>query len=81
MDLRYTAAEEQFRSELRSWLTEVLPTLPPKPAATDWPGRRAYDQGWQARLFEAGYAGVDWPIEGGGRGASPVEQLAGHGRQ
>ena len=75
MDLRYTAAEEQFRSELRSWLTEVLPTLPPKPAATDWPGRRAYDQGWQARLFEAGYAGVDWPIEGGGRGASPVEQL------
>jgi len=75
VDLRYTAAEEQFRSELRSWLTEVLPTLPPKPAATDWPGRRAYDQGWQARLFEAGYAGVDWPIEGGGRGASPVEQL------
>ena len=75
MDLRYTAAEEQFRSELRSWLTEVLPTLPPKPAATDWPGRRAYDQGWQARLFEAGYAGVDWPIEGGGRGASPIEQL------
>ena len=75
MDLRYTAAEEQFRSELRSWLTEVLPTLPPKPAATDWPGRRAYDQGWQARLFEAGYAGVDWPLEGGGRGASPIEQL------
>ena len=75
MDLRYTAAEEEFRSELRSWLASVLPTLPPKPAATDWPGRRAYDQGWQSRLFEAGYAGVDWPVEGGGRGASPIEQL------
>ena len=26
-------------------------------------------------LFDAGYAGIDWPVEGGGRGASPVEQL------
>jgi len=75
VDLRYTAAEESFRADLRGWLAEVLPTLPPKPEATDWPGRRAYDQGWQARLFAAGYAGVDWPIEGGGRGASPIEQL------
>ena len=75
MDLRYTDAEESFRADLRRWLAEVLPTLPPKPEATDWPGRRAYDQGWQTLLFEAGYAGVDWPIEGGGRGASPIEQL------
>jgi alkylation response protein AidB-like acyl-CoA dehydrogenase len=75
VDLRYTADEEQFRTELRAWLAEVLPTLPEKPAATDWPGRRAYDQGWQAMLYDAGYAGVDWPVEGGGRGASPIEQL------
>jgi alkylation response protein AidB-like acyl-CoA dehydrogenase len=75
VDLRYTDQEESFRSDLRAWLADVLATLPPKPEATDWPGRRAYDQGWQARLFEAGYAGVDWPVEGGGRGASPVEQL------
>lgn len=26
-------------------------------------------------LFDAGYAGIDWPTDGGGRGASPVEQL------
>ena len=75
MDLRYTAAEEGFRSELRMWLAAVLPTLPEPPLSSDWPGRRAYDMGWQARLFDAGYAGVDWPVEGGGRGASPVEQL------
>jgi alkylation response protein AidB-like acyl-CoA dehydrogenase len=75
MDLRYTPEEERFRHELRSWLTQALPTLPPKPEATDWPGRRAYDSNWQRMLFDAGYAGVDWPVEGGGRGASPVEQL------
>jgi len=75
MDLRYTPAEEQFRAELRAWLAATLPTLPPKPKADDWPGRREYDTHWQRRLFDAGYAGVDWPTEGGGRGASPVEQL------
>ncbi len=75
MDLRYTAPEEAFRTDLRRWLGEVLPTLGPKPAEDDWPGRRAYDMAWQRRLFDAGYAGVDWPAEGGGRGASPVEQL------
>ena len=35
----------------------------------DWPGRPAYDLRWQQLLFEGGYAGVDWPAEGGGRGA------------
>jgi len=75
MDLRYTPAEERFRAELRAWLAEAVPSLPAKPAADDWPARRAYDTSWQRLLFDAGYAGVDWPVEGGGRGASPVEQL------
>ena len=75
MDLRYTAAEEQFRDALRAWLRAILPTLGAVPEAQDWPGRRAFDARWQQLLFEAGYAGVDWPAEGGGRGASPIEQL------
>ena len=75
MDLRYSDAEQAFRGELRQWLAETLPGLPPKSAPTDWPGRRAYDTHWQQLLFDAGYAGVDWPVEGGGRGSSPVEEL------
>lgn len=75
MDLRYTDAEESFRRELRDWLTATLPGLPPKPSPTDWPARRAYDTHWQRLLFDAGYAGIDWPAEGGGRGSSPVEEL------
>ena len=35
----------------------------------------AYDTDWQRRLFDAGYAGVSWPKEYGGRDASPGEQL------
>jgi hypothetical protein len=75
VDLRYSAAEESFRHEVRHWLEATLPTLAPAPPAEDWPARRRYDAHWQRLLYEAGYAGVDWPAEGGGRGASPVEQL------
>ncbi len=75
MDLRYTPAEEQFRADLRGWLAGVLPTLPPKPALDDWEGRRAYDTTWQRMLFDAGYAGINWPAEFGGRGATPTEHL------
>ncbi|GAB2862380.1 acyl-CoA dehydrogenase family protein [Actinocorallia aurea] len=75
MDLRLTPAEAAFRDRLRSWLDATLPTLPPKPDRDDWPARRAYDTAWQRLLFDAGYAGVDWPSEHGGLGASPTEQL------
>ena len=75
MDLRYSDSDVQFRKELREWLAQVLPTLPPEPAPDDWPARRAYDTGWQRALHDAGYAGVNWPEEYGGRGATLTEQL------
>ncbi|HXZ61963.1 MAG TPA: acyl-CoA dehydrogenase family protein [Acidimicrobiales bacterium] len=75
MDLRYSASEEAFRQELRRWLASSVAAYGPPPPQVDWPARRTYDLGWQRLLFEAGYAGVDWPVEGGGRGASPIEQL------
>jgi alkylation response protein AidB-like acyl-CoA dehydrogenase len=75
VNLRYSASEEQFRGELKGWLDRVLPTIGPPPAQDDWPGRRAYDTAWQRMLFDAGYAGINWQKELGGRGASPAEHL------
>ncbi|SDL12622.1 acyl-CoA dehydrogenase [Streptomyces indicus] len=75
MDLTYTEEEEEFRARLREWLGQVLPTLPPKPDPNDWPGRRAYDMGWQRRLYDAGYAGLHWPVDAGGQGATPTQHL------
>jgi alkylation response protein AidB-like acyl-CoA dehydrogenase len=75
VDLRYSESDERFRAELRGWLAGVLPTLPDKPSPDDWPARRDYDTGWQRRLFDAGYAGINWSTEYGGRGATLVEQL------
>ncbi|MBT2380707.1 acyl-CoA dehydrogenase family protein [Streptomyces sp. ISL-111] len=75
MDLAYTEAEEEFRRRLREWLAAVLPGLPPKPSPDDWPARRAYDTTWQRMLYDAGYAGLHWPVEAGGRGATPTQHL------
>ncbi|MFC5800793.1 acyl-CoA dehydrogenase family protein [Streptomyces formicae] len=68
MELTYTEEEEAFRARLREWLAVALPKLPPKPSPDDWPGRRAYDTGWQRALHDAGYADVHWD-------ASPTQRL------
>ncbi|HEX3811982.1 MAG TPA: acyl-CoA dehydrogenase family protein [Mycobacteriales bacterium] len=75
MDLRLNDQEIAFRDRLRAWLVHTLPTLPAKPDRDDWPARRRYDMAWQRLLFDAGYAGVDWPSEHGGLGATPTEAL------
>ncbi|MFE4205095.1 acyl-CoA dehydrogenase [Streptomyces goshikiensis] len=75
MDLTYTEEEREFRARLRAWLAKVLPELPARPSPDDWPGRRAHDTGWQRRLYDAGYAGLHWPLDAGGRGATPTQHL------
>ncbi|MFC8124762.1 acyl-CoA dehydrogenase family protein [Streptomyces sp. NPDC057302] len=75
MDLTYTQEEESFRAGLREWLASTLPQLPPRPDPLDWPGRRTYDMGWQRRLYDAGYAGLHWPVDAGGGGATPTQHL------
>ncbi len=75
MDLRYTDAQLAFRDELRDWLATALPEVAPEPDRHDWDARRRWDTDWQAMLADAGYAGIDWPTEFGGRGASPAEHL------
>ncbi|TSB22973.1 acyl-CoA dehydrogenase family protein [Streptomyces benahoarensis] len=75
MDLTYTDEEEEFRAGLRRWLATALPALPPPPDPHDWPGRRAYDTAWQRMLYDAGYAGLHWPADAGGRGATPTQHL------
>jgi alkylation response protein AidB-like acyl-CoA dehydrogenase len=75
VDLRYSESDETFRKGLRAWLSEAVPAHGGPPAINDWPARRAYDTGWQKKLFDAGYAGINWPKEYGGRDASLSEQL------
>jgi len=75
VQLAYSEQDEAFRATLRAWLERELTTVPPQPAREAWIERRKWDTDWQRRLFDAGYAGLHWPAEFGGRGASPTEQL------
>jgi hypothetical protein len=75
VDLRYSDSDERFRADLRAWLDDTLSRLPAPPEPEDWDGRCAYDAHWQKLLHDAGYAGIDWPREFGGRGGTPTEQL------
>src|SRR5881227_492927 len=75
MDLLWSEEDERFRAELRSWIASALPQLPPEPNREDWQARRERDTTWQRMLYDAGYAGINWPADFGGRGAALSEQL------
>jgi alkylation response protein AidB-like acyl-CoA dehydrogenase len=76
VELRYSDSDEAFRAELRAWLADAVPAHGPGPdARDDWAAQREYDCGWQRKLHDAGYAGINWPREYGGRDASLTEQL------
>ena len=74
MEIRFSDAEEAFRREARSWLEANLPREA-RPEIADLHARRAYDMTWQRRMYDAGWAGINWPKEYGGRGATVMEQL------
>jgi alkylation response protein AidB-like acyl-CoA dehydrogenase len=60
VDLRYSASDEAFRKELRAWLADAVPAHGAEPGEwSDWDARCEYDQSWQRKLFEAGYAGIN----------------------
>ena len=69
-------AEQEFRERARGrGSSRRCPRS--RPSRTTTTGRPAgpTTPQWQRRLFDAGYAGIDWPADYGGRGATPTEQL------
>ena len=75
MDFAYTPEQERFRSELRDWLVRTLPPGWGSPgfAAPRTPDEVvAFGKDFQRKMFAAGYTGLAWPREYGGRGASLI---------
>jgi alkylation response protein AidB-like acyl-CoA dehydrogenase len=78
LDLRYSESDERFRAEFRAWLAAAVAAHGTPPPRGEWQARREYDTSWQRKLYDAGYAGINWPKEYGGRGAPLSEQLVYH---
>ncbi|MGE0683519.1 MAG: acyl-CoA dehydrogenase family protein [Candidatus Binatia bacterium] len=81
MDFHFTAEEESFRRELRTWLETALPP-DYDPEEFTWgmsaDERFRFHLAWHRQMHEGGWVGVHWPKEYGGRGATLMEQLIFH---
>jgi alkylation response protein AidB-like acyl-CoA dehydrogenase len=78
MDFDFTSEQQAFRREVRAWLAAHVPAdLKGRGFAASRADRAHVDRlrGWQRALHEAGYVGIDWPREYGGRGVSIMEQI------
>ncbi len=78
MDFDFTAEQQAFRREVRAWLEAHVPAeLKGRGFAASRAEREHVDRlrDWQRTLHKAGYVGMDWPAEYGGRGASILEQI------
>jgi alkylation response protein AidB-like acyl-CoA dehydrogenase len=62
--LRFGAAEEALGAEIRAWIAANDPGPPP----ADYAQRMQALVRWQTMLYQAGYVGLSWPVEYGGRG-------------
>ena len=74
MDLALTSEEMKFRSDLRSWLSEVLPEGSPRRGKNLFTQSRDDTVWWQQTLNEKGWAASSWPVEYGGTGWSDAQR-------
>jgi alkylation response protein AidB-like acyl-CoA dehydrogenase len=77
LDFLYPPEAEQFRKELRTWLSAHLEDQIIDAGAGRGTHPAAFEtlRSWNAALADAGWAAVSWPAEYGGRGATPLEQV------
>src|SRR5712691_2666311 len=78
MNFDFTAEQEAFRKEVRQWLETNLPDdLRGRAFAASRADHEEVRKlrAWQKTMFEAGYIGIDWPREFGGRGASLIDVI------
>ena len=85
MDFEETAEEQAFRAEVRAWLEARAkrrqPGTDPEHFYSSSDSSKEADaahvracKAWQQTLYEAGWAGIAWPKEFGGRGGAGWQQ-------
>src|ERR1035437_1175477 len=78
MDFTWTPEQDAYRMDVRRWLEENRPQsmgsiddLEAGGGDAIWARLKA----WHKKLYAAGWAGLTWPKEYGGRGATFIEQV------
>lgn len=76
MDLKFSEEDFAFQKEVREWIEENLPSdmqdrIKQSPNGS---GSREDHEYWQRKLYERGWAGVNWPKEYGGPEFTPTQR-------
>jgi len=84
MDFKFSAEDEAFRQEFRSWLHANLPKAGKvedgggglredisEGNSEDWTRRLE----WHKKMHAGGWVGISWPKEYGGRGVTLTQQI------
>jgi alkylation response protein AidB-like acyl-CoA dehydrogenase len=79
VNVRFSAEDESFRKEVREWLADHVVGEVAALGARGGPGyeHEGFEvrAAWERTLGQAGWIGIGWPPEQGGRGASLVQQV------
>jgi alkylation response protein AidB-like acyl-CoA dehydrogenase len=70
VDLSFTPEEQAFATEVREWLAAHVEVPPRFENIAD---EVEFGRTWQAQLAASRWVGIHWPVDYGGRGASPVQ--------
>ena len=76
MDFADSPDDARFRAAVRAWLAAHTPSRAERVPHDDASLADEFEflKRWQRTLYDAGYVGLLWPKEYGGRGAPPVQQ-------
>src|SRR6266852_5487295 len=79
MDFTLTPEQTSFRDEVRGWLSKNMQKdwVARLSQGSDIPRPEAYEmlRRWQRQMYEAGFVGLTWPKEAGGRGLTFMEEM------
>ena len=82
MDFALSEQEEAFRKEVSDWLDVNMKEMRQRRERQDTSAREGdppevqeFTRWWHKKLYDAGYVGITWPKEYGGRGATLMEQV------
>jgi len=84
MDFDESAEDAAYRAEAHAWLSahatlkDPAKSTPMSMGESDPEAEREHvrqSKAWQRTLFDGGWAGITWPKEYGGRGATPMEAI------
>jgi acyl-CoA dehydrogenase len=74
MDFSYSAEEARFRDDVRQFIANNLSSERARRFRRGWRWTRAETEDWTRKLHAKGWSALNWPVEYGGTGWTPLQR-------